>query len=91
MWKTQRKTAGGAAMNQRRKLKGWRGCGHTPNEDRDFVFEHVSGVRASAMLAVFPDGSTGSANHWPESGEIDRCVKIQGGRPLRGMMMWAAK
>lgn len=78
-------------MNQRRKLKGWRGCGHASNEDRDFVFQHVSGVRVSAMLAVFPDGSTGSAFHWPEAAEIDKCVKIQGGRALRGMMMWAAE
>jgi hypothetical protein len=78
-------------MNQRRKLHGWRGCGHAPSQDRDYVFEHESGVRVNAGCAVFPDGRVVYSNRWPESTEIDRCVRIQGGRRLRGMMMWAAE
>ena len=77
-------------MNERRKLRGWTGCGHTPSETRDYVFQHISGVRVNAGCAVFPNGRVAYPTNFAESREIDRCVRIQGGRRLRGMMMWAA-
>ena len=78
-------------MNRNRNLYGWTGAGHAPSEDRDYVFGHVSGVRVNAGCAVFPDGRVAYATRWPEAGEINRCVRVQGGRRRRGMMMWATE
>jgi hypothetical protein len=44
---------------------------------------HIGGV------ARLPNGEFLLANKWPESKEVDRIIRINGGNRRRGLLAWA--
>lgn len=54
-------------------------------------YDHVpTGIRVHTYgLANFQDGSQVIGTTWPESAELDRFIRINGGNRKRGVMAWA--
>lgn len=56
------------------------------------VWDHVSGLRIHVYgLCVVASGYKINGRRWPESQELDRCIRIAGGNRRRGTMIWAMK
>jgi len=54
------------------------------------VWDHVSGIRLHLLGMVrLRNGAYVWANAWPESHDVGRLVRINGGNRKRGLMAWA--
>lgn len=54
------------------------------------VYEHQSGWRIHAMgICGFPVDPLFDGRRWPESRELERMIRINGGNRKRGVMAWA--
>lgn len=54
------------------------------------VYQHATGIRIHVYgLCGFPGGHLSNGNQWPESQELDRLIRINGGNRKRGVMAWA--
>jgi len=64
--------------------KGWMKLGES-------VYEHDSGIRVHTYgLLLRADGSWAYGTKWPESQELDRCIRMCGNR-RRGVMVWGLR
>ena len=67
----------------RRPGKGWKAYEQSP------VWEHVSGIRVHALgLCRLKDGTIIDGSRWPESNNLQKAVREQGGTNRRGLMVW---
>jgi hypothetical protein len=63
---------------------GWKHAGGA-------VYDNAIGVRVHVMgLCRLPSGDLVNGMRWPESRNLNRFVRINGGNRKRGAMAWAA-
>ena len=75
-----------AGQVERRVMRpgpGWRHVAGAVYERQDLVRIHLLGM---CRLA---DNTWVSGSRWPESREMERAIRINGGNRKRGMMAWA--
>ena len=75
-----------AGLVERRVMRpgqGWRHVAGAVYERKDLVRIHLLGM---CRLA---DNTWVSGSRWPESREMERAIRINGGNRKRGMMAWA--
>jgi len=64
---------------------GWKRAGIAP------VSEHISGIRVH-VFGMYRIGQTWvDGTQWPESQEMHRYIRINGGNRKRGVMAWALR
>jgi hypothetical protein len=69
---------------------GWTNCGGPPSDPHGPVWDHTSGIRLHVCGMVrLAGGLIVQGERWPESKELYRFIRINGGNRKRGAMAWA--